>query len=334
MLGRCEGWLGGVGCILCAWRGAQGAEGAARLPFQRSTHDAHPAPAASHTHALSSHTQHTHTPQVKVLRCIKPVQGHNVVLGQCSGGGGEPGYTGAGWCVMGRLCLPAILVLPSRATGPGPPRLTPSLTPIPHAHPLARRPPQTTPRCQRAAARPPLPPSLCSSTTTGGRCVRCARCARCRVAAVEGGWGRPAAGSRAALLGRCRWARLQPVPCLAPPPPASPQVGGRALCTQGRQGAERPQGGDPGAAAPHPALCVWRRPRHAAQRGTAGCCWGSVAGSRVCVCCCLLAGSTTRALPAVQLARRRAVCCPIRRHAPISALCSWWCGCSRTRQFT
>lgn len=39
-------------------------------------------------------------PQVKVLRCIKPVREHNVVLGQYVAADGQPGYTG-GWAGNG-----------------------------------------------------------------------------------------------------------------------------------------------------------------------------------------------------------------------------------------
>ncbi|PSC70121.1 glucose-6-phosphate 1-cytoplasmic isoform [Micractinium conductrix] len=42
---------------------------------------------------LSIHPDDIRDEKVKVLRCIKPVQEHNVVLGQYSAAGGQPGYT-------------------------------------------------------------------------------------------------------------------------------------------------------------------------------------------------------------------------------------------------
>lgn len=77
--------------------------------------------------------------QVKVLRCIKPVQPHDVVLGQYEAANGQPGYKGL-------LCLRR----PPTPSACAPARLPTQKVP---AAPL-----QTTPQCLPTVRHPLLPP--------------------------------------------------------------------------------------------------------------------------------------------------------------------------------
>ena len=163
------GWVG-VGQRRTAPRRAAAVRGWAAAAAGSSNLELAPRP-VSPPHPTPTPTP-LHCPQVKVLRCIRPVREHNVVLGQYSAADGQPGYTGA-WGFP--LCLVCVGVCPVslraawRAAGwscsmahaaaascvmHGP--HCPAIPSAPAAHP------QTTPRCRRAARRPRLPPSRSS----------------------------------------------------------------------------------------------------------------------------------------------------------------------------
>ena len=187
------------------------------------------------------------------------------MLGQYVAANGQPGYTGARCCcralrtraagLLLALLVPRGCCYPVRRHRPAghPPR--PASPPRSLAPPACSLPAtrQTTPRCQPGPGPPPLPPSRSTATTTGARRAGAACGEGLRHAAV-------------ALFEGAYSCVMRP-----PFPPAdqpSTQLGGRAVCAQGGQGAERPQGGDPGADAGHPPLSVWQGARRGdAQRG-------------------------------------------------------------------
>lgn len=202
-----------------------------------------------------------HCAQVKVLRCIRPVREHNVVLGQYVAADGHPGYTGAGhafqlkfikflkefllsifagWRGCSRLALPmrvpSTSLLPPPAAADDPTVPPGSKTPTFAAVTLFIDNDRCAPLllcCAALAAALPL--------RVLPLCCRCWCCctALCCAAAVATAYcaARTASGLGAGRLG-CGTPPQHSSLTPAPPATRSPclQLGGRAICAQGRQG--------------------------------------------------------------------------------------------------